>query len=107
MKFLGLAGLVVFLLVGASQASAHPVPFTYLDVRVEGLVLDVALVAHVIDVGHDLKIDPAERLFDPAVLQANRAAIAQLLGEQETQPLAISRVNRRKSASTIGSLRPS
>jgi hydrogenase/urease accessory protein HupE len=84
MKFWALAGLVALLCVGASQASAHPVPFTYLDVRVDSSVLDVALVAHVIDVAHDLKIDPPERLFDPAVLQANHAAIAQLLGGRLT-----------------------
>ena len=74
----------MLLLACASRANAHPVPFTYLDVRVQGTALDVTLVAHVIDVAHDLKIEPPERLFDPAVLQTHHAAIAELLGGRLT-----------------------
>jgi hydrogenase/urease accessory protein HupE len=41
-------------LLAASPASAHPVPFSYLDVRVEQGAIDVTLVAHVFDLAHDL-----------------------------------------------------
>jgi hydrogenase/urease accessory protein HupE len=74
----------VLLVACAERANAHPVPFTYLDLRIQPNALELSLVAHVIDVAHDLKIDPPDRLFDPTVLQANAAAIAELLGERLT-----------------------
>jgi hydrogenase/urease accessory protein HupE len=46
------------------SASAHPVPFSYLDLTLRADRLDGTLVAHVIDVAHDLSIDPADRLLD-------------------------------------------
>jgi hydrogenase/urease accessory protein HupE len=80
MRRSGLAGLaVVWLLALASPATAHPVPFSYLDVRVQPSGLDITLVVHVVDVGHELKIDPAARLLDPALLGERHAAIAALL----------------------------
>src|SRR4029434_2297062 len=84
MKGRWLIRLAIVLLVSVGRADAHPVPFTYLDVRVDRTALDVSLVAHVIDVAHDLKIEPPERLFDPDVLKANHAAISQLLGTRLT-----------------------
>ena len=41
-------------LLTAGVASAHPVPFSYLDVRIEPNAIDVTLVAHVFDLSHDL-----------------------------------------------------
>jgi hydrogenase/urease accessory protein HupE len=56
-----------FLLMGlASPALAHPVPFSYLDLRLQPGAVDGALVVHVLDAAHDLAIEPAERLLDPA-----------------------------------------
>jgi hydrogenase/urease accessory protein HupE len=61
-------------------ASAHPVPFTYLDLHVQpdGAAIVGSLVAHIFDLGHDLNIDPAERLLDPSVTSQQAAAIARL-----------------------------
>lgn len=79
MKGLGVAGLVLaFLGIGAT-ASAHPVPFSYLDIRPQSGSVDVTLVAHVFDLAHDLGIDPAERLLEPAMLQAQTAKILTLV----------------------------
>jgi len=61
------------------QAAAHPVPFTYLDLRLQPGALEGSLVAHIFDLGHDRQIDPAERLLDPAVAARQSAAIIQLL----------------------------
>jgi hydrogenase/urease accessory protein HupE len=67
--------------VGLAQpAAAHPVPFTYVDVRLDRTALDITLVAHIYDIAHDLGIQPIERLLEPAVLQAQGAAITAMLG---------------------------
>jgi hydrogenase/urease accessory protein HupE len=77
-----LAGIVVALLGFARPAAAHPVPFSYLDVRMDGAALHVTLVAHIIDVAHDLSIDPAERLLDLAGAAQQGGAIAKLLRDR-------------------------
>ena len=59
-------------------AAAHPVPFTYLDLRLTPDALEGSLVVHIFDLGHDLNIDPAERLLDPAIAAQQAAAIAKL-----------------------------
>ncbi|MEQ1729754.1 MAG: HupE/UreJ family protein, partial [Vicinamibacterales bacterium] len=73
-------GLMAILLLSALPASAHPTPFSYLDVRVSRGRADVDLVAHIIDVAHDLQVDPPEQLLDADVLRARQADIAALLG---------------------------
>ena len=96
MKGLCVAALVLACTGAAATAAAHPVPFSYLDIRVLGGapgVIDVTLVAHIFDVAHDLGIDPAERLLDPAVLQAQASMIAALFDgrlriEADGRPLA-------------------
>lgn len=75
-----LAGLIALVIPPlATPAIAHPVPFSYLDVNVRALHLDVTLVIHIADVGHELKIDPPERVLSPQTLQAYRDAIASLI----------------------------
>lgn len=72
--------VVAALLLSVVPASAHPTPFSYLDVHVNGQDAEVDLVAHIIDVAHDLDIDPPERLLEPEVLKQRAADIAALLG---------------------------
>ena len=67
---------LMVLLLGASGASAHPAPFSYLDLQIGDTAIEGALVMHIIDVAHELGITPAERLLDPAVAAANRDRIA-------------------------------
>ena len=74
-------GLVLLLGV-AAPAAAHPVPFSYLDIRIESGALELTLVAHVFDVAHELRIDPPERLLDHAVLDPQASAIAALLRDR-------------------------
>jgi len=82
MRRIRLAGLAVAFLAFTTVATAHPVPFTYLDVHVDGRILDVSLVAHVFDVGHDLKIEPADRLLDPQFLATMSPQIVALVAER-------------------------
>jgi hydrogenase/urease accessory protein HupE len=58
---LGATSLVVF---GAPAAEAHPVPFSYLDLRVQSTSIDGTLVVHIFDAAHDLNVAPPERLLD-------------------------------------------
>jgi len=66
----------------AATAEAHPVPFSYLDVRVQPGAIEVTLVAHVFDLAHELEIEPVETLLEPAVLASHAGRIAALLGER-------------------------
>ncbi len=50
-----------------APADAHPVPFSYLDLRVERGAIEGTLVVHIFDAGHDLDVEPADRLLDPAI----------------------------------------
>jgi hydrogenase/urease accessory protein HupE len=72
--------VVVIVWLLAWPAAAHPVPFSYLDLRLQPNVIEGTLVAHIFDVAHDLNIEPPERLLDPAVASQQSAAIARLLG---------------------------
>jgi hydrogenase/urease accessory protein HupE len=71
--------LILALLLSVAPASAHPVPFSYFDVKVHAGIVDVTVVAHMIDIGHDLNIDPPEKLLEPTFLQQHSADIAKLL----------------------------
>src|SRR5262249_43389297 len=70
------------LLYSASPAAAHPVPFSYLDLRVGGEGVSGTLTVHVFDAAHELSIDPPERLLDPAVAAGQAAALEALLGSR-------------------------
>ena len=68
----------------ARPASAHPVPFSYVDLRLQPTAIEGSVVAHIFDLAHDLNIEPAERLLDPAVAAQQSAAIARLFGARLT-----------------------
>jgi hydrogenase/urease accessory protein HupE len=78
-----LAGMAIFAwLAGCAPAGAHPVPFSYVDVKLQSQTIDVTMVAHVFDVAHDLGVDPPERLLEPATLAARGADVIALLGSR-------------------------
>jgi hydrogenase/urease accessory protein HupE len=60
---------------------AHPVPFSYLDLRLgqsQGQ-LEGSLVAHVTYLARELNVTPAESLLDPVTLESKKEAILSLL----------------------------
>jgi hydrogenase/urease accessory protein HupE len=71
--------IAALLLLLARPVLAHPAPFSYIDLRLQPAAIEGTVVAHIFDLGHDLNIDPAERLLDPAVAAQQSAAIARLL----------------------------
>ncbi len=54
-------------------AEAHPVPFSYIDLRLQPSGIDATFVVHMFDAGHDLNVEPPDRLLDPE-LAARRAS---------------------------------
>ena len=82
MRRLGSAGLIVALLGLPVPAAAHPVPFSYLDIHIGPGALELTLVVHVFDVGHDLRVDPPERTLDAAVLGPQGSALVALLQQR-------------------------
>jgi hydrogenase/urease accessory protein HupE len=78
MKRLGLAVMAAWLAL-ARPASAHPIPFSYLDLRVQPNAIEGTLIAHIYDLAHDLNVQPMERLLDPAVVSAYTATIVNIL----------------------------
>jgi hydrogenase/urease accessory protein HupE len=71
-------------LVPASPASAHPSPFSYIDVRLPGAAVELSVVMHIFDVAHDLGVPDEKLMLDPATLTDRREAIVALL-EQRIQ----------------------
>jgi hydrogenase/urease accessory protein HupE len=60
---------------------AHPVPFSYLDLRLGQSQAQVegSLVTHVTYLAHELNVTPAEALLDTATLESKKEAILSLL----------------------------
>jgi hydrogenase/urease accessory protein HupE len=56
--------LVVVCFFIAAPASAHPVPFSYLDLHLQRGSIEASLVVHVFDAAHDLNVSPPERLLE-------------------------------------------
>lgn len=71
-----------FLLLLVTPAYAHPVPYSYLDLQMARGGLEGVLVAHIIDLAHDLNVTPAESLLEPALAESKREAILSLLRQR-------------------------
>lgn len=82
MKRLGLMCALAALLAAPRPALAHPVPFSFLDLRLQSGSIEGTLIAHAFDIAHDLNITPLERVLDPAGASGYGAAIANLLGRR-------------------------
>ena len=71
--------VLVSLFCIAPRALAHPVPFSYLDIRIGRGAIELTLVAHMYDVAHELGIEPPERILDPSLLVPQADAVLTLL----------------------------
>jgi hydrogenase/urease accessory protein HupE len=70
---------IVVVLACARLTWAHPVPFSYVDIRLGHGTVDLTLVAHIVDVAHDLDLPAADVLLDPRVVKQQARAMAALL----------------------------
>ena len=71
--------LLLFGLFAALPAAAHPVPFSYLDIRMEQDRIDGTLAIHVYDIEHELGITPADALLDHEVFEKYQRRIGALI----------------------------
>ena len=75
---------LLVLLFSAVPAAAHPVPFSYLDLRLDssgrGPAVAGTLTVHIFDAAHELSIETPATLLDPAVASSRAAALEALLG---------------------------
>lgn len=76
--------MIAAALAFAQPAAAHPVPFSYLDLRLNADAVEGSLVVHMFDAAHDLNIEPAERLLEPATAAQHSAALASMLAARFT-----------------------
>ena len=65
----------------AARASAHPAPFSYLDVHPGQPDISGTLVLHDLDVAHEIEVPP-ETLMDPAALDRAAARLAALMQDR-------------------------
>ena len=72
-------GAVIVWLLCASDASAHPAPFSYLDLNLTSAGVDGSLILHDLDVAHDVGVDPPERLRDRAFAEPFRDILTRLI----------------------------
>ena len=76
-----LVGLLVVLGV-AAPVSAHPAPFSFVDLRIQATSLDVEVVIHAFDVAYELGIDQPDLALDLAVLGPGTQRLAALLRDR-------------------------
>src|SRR5688500_3302229 len=75
--------IAVFLaLTLATPASAHPVPFSYLDLEVEDAAVEGRIRVHLVDLAPVLGIADPRDLLDPAVRAAHRERIERYLASR-------------------------
>lgn len=74
-----LAAAALLVLTTAATAGAHPAPFSYLDIVFRNGGIEGTLVVHVIDVAHDLGIEPFERLLENDLVARERQRIGEML----------------------------
>lgn len=78
-KLLRMALLIATIVGLAAPVSAHPAPYSYLNLRLTQDRLEASLVVHVIDLAHELNITPVEDLLAPSRVNSLKEAIQNLL----------------------------
>jgi len=72
--------VIVAALLGAPRVVvAHPAPFSFLDLVIGETSIEGVLVLHVVDIAHDLGIEPADRLLDPMEVARARDRVVALI----------------------------
>jgi hypothetical protein len=93
LRFLATAAVLLFL---SARVAAHPAPFSYLDIVFRNGGIEGTLVVHVIDVAHELGMQPAE-LMDARVVTRNEQRIGDIL-----RPRILLQADRRLSPAWTG-----
>ena len=70
---------VLGLLLVPMAVSAHPAPFSYVDLQVTRDGIDAAVVMHAFDIAHDLGLSSEDRVFDADFVQNNGAKLTAMV----------------------------
>jgi hydrogenase/urease accessory protein HupE len=65
-----------------APATAHPAPFSFVDVRLAAGTLDVTVVAHVWDVAYEFDLDDPALVLDPDILRPRGERLGAIIGER-------------------------
>ena len=70
----------------SGAVEAHPVPFTYLDVRIDASGVELSVVAHAYDLSHDLGlgVESPGKLLEATVLTSEANRISALISDRLT-----------------------
>lgn len=71
--------LATLLVLGPTLASAHPAPFSYLDLRLGASGVTGTLTIHDLDAAYELRLTDADALLDSTVARRHEAALAAVL----------------------------
>lgn len=74
--------LGVLAVLVATPASAHPVPFSYLDLEVHDDAVDGRVRVHLVDIAPVVGLADSSLLLDPAVREASRSRIERYLASR-------------------------
>jgi hydrogenase/urease accessory protein HupE len=77
-----LASIAWMLISVCAPVDAHPVPFSYVDVRMQTSAAELTVVVHTFDVAHELGVQPPEMLLDPAALAGHGGRLNELVGNR-------------------------
>jgi hydrogenase/urease accessory protein HupE len=75
-RFLFVAVMACFV---TRAALGHPIPFSYLDLRLSPQGFDGTLTIHAIDLAHDLNLESPGLLLNQSFVESNRAGIVALV----------------------------
>jgi hydrogenase/urease accessory protein HupE len=67
------------LVILPSPVSAHPAPFSYVDLQVTRDGIDAAVVMHAFDIAHDLGLSSEDRVFDADFVRNNGAKLTAMV----------------------------
>jgi hydrogenase/urease accessory protein HupE len=81
-RLITIAAVGLVLTVVCPSAHAHPVPFSYIDVRVQPSAVELTIVVHTFDLANDLKIQPPEKLLEPGTLSVQGSAATKLIQDR-------------------------
>jgi hydrogenase/urease accessory protein HupE len=54
---------LLWVFMAVETATAHPVPYSYIDIRIQQGDIEISLLMHIFDLAHDLQVSPIERLL--------------------------------------------
>ena len=74
--------LLLIALIAAAPAASHPVPFSYLDLRLAEDTAEGTLTIHTVDIAHELQVSDPDALLHAPLPADDRAVLEDVLAER-------------------------